>query len=115
MTGLGHQFLRHIERTRVLVYLLDASGQPGPTEAYTTLRNEIERYEPTLLERPAIVCLSKLDLVDDEWISLCRMELEEVGVKETVALSGLSGDGTRELIQKIARQLDKNKPLDDLW
>ncbi len=112
--GLGHQFLRHIERTRVLVYLLDAAGQPGPTEAYTTLRNEIERFEPTLLERPAIVCLSKLDLVDDEWITLCQMELEEVGVQETVALSGLSGDGTKELIQKIARQLNKNKPLDHI-
>jgi len=111
--GLGHQFLRHIERTSVLVYLLDAAGQPGPKEAYTTLRAEIERYEPTLLERPSIVCISKLDLVDEEWISLCSMELAEVGVENTVALSGLSGDGTKDLIQKVAQILTSKDSIED--
>jgi GTP-binding protein len=103
--GLGHQFLRHIERTKALVYLLDATGQPGPAEAYVTLRRELERYDESLIERPSFVCLNKVDLVDEEWVDLCQLELEEVGVSVVCSLSGLTGDGTKQLIRQIAEVL----------
>lgn len=64
--GLGFEFLRHIERTKVLIFILDASGIDGrnPTDDYSILRKEIEAYNPELLERPYLVVLNKID--DDE-------------------------------------------------
>ncbi len=63
--GLGHQFLRHIERARVLVYLLDMSSVDGspPAEQLEVLRNELGNYQPDLLERPSIVVASKGDVL----------------------------------------------------
>lgn len=61
--GLGFEFLRHIERTKLLIFLLDASGIDGrnPTEDYKVLRKEVEAYNPEMLERPYLVVLNKLD------------------------------------------------------
>lgn len=62
--GLGHDFLRHVERTRLLVFMLDASSYDGhsPVEAFTTLKKELSLYSPELLERPRIVVLNKRDI-----------------------------------------------------
>lgn len=61
--GLGFEFLRHIERTKLLIFVLDASGIDGrdPVEDYKVLRNEIKQYNPEMLERPFIVALNKID------------------------------------------------------
>ena len=65
--GLGHQFLRHLERTRVLVHLVDVSGQSGrdPVEDFDTIRRELELYRPELAEKPAIAAANKMDAVAD--------------------------------------------------
>jgi GTP-binding protein len=103
--GLGHQFLRHIERTRVLVVMVETLGEKTPGDAYTILMAELKKHEPALLERARIVCLNKCDLVDDETITLCLEELNEVGAPEVMTLSALSGQGTDQLIHKMAKLL----------
>src|SRR5262249_57422451 len=62
--GLGHRFLKHVERTRVLVHLLSLDPDPArePLRDYDTLLRELQRFDPALAERPALVTLSKLDL-----------------------------------------------------
>lgn len=66
--GLGLEFLRHIERTKLLIYVLDASGTDGrtPDEDYRILRQELESYNPELLERPFLVVLNKIDLEESQ-------------------------------------------------
>ena len=65
--GLGHQFLRHIERTKVLVHLVDVSGESGrdPVEDFDTIRRELELYNPSMLQKPQVVVANKIDAVDD--------------------------------------------------
>ncbi len=66
--GLGHQFLRHLERTKVLVHLVDVSGASGrdPVSDLDTVRHELELYQPTLAAKPQIVAANKIDALDDE-------------------------------------------------
>jgi GTP-binding protein len=110
--GLGHQFLRHIERTRVLVYLLDAAGDKSPVDAYRILHSELQRYDAELPKRPTVVCLNKLDLADPEWMDMCREELATLGVTDVVDLSALKGEGRNKLLERIVRILE-NRPVDD--
>jgi len=63
--GLGHQFLRHIERTRALVYILDITGE-NPNKELKTLQNELKQYSPALAIKPMIVVLNKTDIAGDE-------------------------------------------------
>ncbi len=62
--GMGKDFLRHVERCRVLLYLIDVT-QPDPRQSYETLRNEILRYDPALLEKPSVLALTKCDLLEN--------------------------------------------------
>lgn len=66
--GLGHQFLRHIERTRVIVHVIDMSGLEGrdPYEDYVTINNELKEYNLRLTERPQVVVANKMDMPDAE-------------------------------------------------
>src|SRR6185436_17093059 len=66
--GLGHQFLRHLERTRVLVHLVDVSGASGrdPVEDLDTVRKELELFQPTLAAKPQVVVANKIDALDEE-------------------------------------------------
>jgi len=61
--GMGKEFLRHVERCRVILYLIDAA-LPDPAKSYATLRNEVLRYDPMLLERPSVLALTKCDLIE---------------------------------------------------
>ena len=66
--GLGHQFLRHLERTKVLVHLVDVSGASGrnPVDDLDTVRRELELFQPTLAAKPQVVAANKIDAVDDD-------------------------------------------------
>lgn len=112
--GLGIQFLRHIERTRVFVFMvtLDYGIDRSPIEDLQVLRAELERYDPTLLERDWIVALSQVDRPDAaEWFDWLREEVpDEIDV---VSISAVSGAGLPDLRASIARRLVDSGRWDD--
>jgi GTP-binding protein len=110
--GLGHEFLRHIERTKVLAFVLDVSdfAQIPPKEAFEILRRELENYSPDLLKKPAIVVLNKIDAVSDPSVieELKKYFKEKYGL-EVIAISALTGEGLKELKYKLRELIEKNK------
>jgi GTP-binding protein len=106
--GLGIRFLRHVERTKVLVHLVDVSPytQRDPVEDYRTVLRELEAFDAGLIERPQILVANKTDLLGDETQRL--KELEAMAAREGVpfyATSALKRTGTKELVQAMAREL----------
>jgi len=100
--GLGIQFLQHIERTKVLLFLLDVTGK-DPQEDYQTLREELSSYSMNLLQRPCLVVLNKIDL----WPQGSEYpEIKIQGQSLQHAISALTGAGTDKLKELIALQLD---------
>lgn len=105
--GLGFEFLRHIERTRLLIFLLDASGIDGrnPMDDYKVLRAELGAYNPEMLERPYLVVLNKIDAEgSQENVSYFREEFPHENLLE---VSALSGEGIDFLEQAIFAKLKK--------
>jgi GTPase len=94
--GLGHRFLRHVERARVLMLLIDLSpGTISPAEQEQVLLGELLRYRPELLERPRVVCGSKVDVAEEETV--------EEAVRLGMALiSAVTGAGVREVLARVA-------------
>ncbi|MCJ7839911.1 GTPase ObgE [Lederbergia sp. NSJ-179] len=106
--GLGHQFLRHIERTRVIVHVIDMSGMEGrdPYEDYQTINQELENYNLRLLERPQIIVANKMDMPDaEEHLAMFRAQLKED--HPIFPISALTRQGVRDLLFEIANQLEK--------
>ncbi|HLF71410.1 MAG TPA: GTPase ObgE [Dehalococcoidia bacterium] len=105
--GLGHQFLRHVERTRVLVHLLDA-GAEDPLADYETVRRELALYDTRLAAKPEIVALNKTDLPD------ARERAEELvdsfPGRQVFIISGATSAGVRELTQALMRVLQETAP-----
>lgn len=107
--GLGFEFLKHVERTRLLVHVLDVSGIEGrdPLEDFRLINNELEQYNKELAERPQIVALNKIDLLaDQEQIVRVTEELNNMGY-EVFPISAVSKKGIKELIYRIADLLDE--------
>jgi GTP-binding protein len=104
--GLGHTFLRHIKRTRVLVHVIDLSAPDDPVAAHSAIRRELELYDPALLERPEIVALNKLDLPD----ARARFEGATTTLagrgRAVVGISGATGEGIDALLRAAADALD---------
>ena len=102
--GLGHQFLRHVERTRVLVHLIDASAE-DPFVDYATIRNELALYDPRLAEKPELVVLNKVDLPEAR--ERAEQLRERFIDREVLVISGATSEGTRELVRRIQRLLQE--------
>ncbi|MEJ5260128.1 MAG: GTPase ObgE [Anaerohalosphaeraceae bacterium] len=108
--GLGHDFLRHIERTRILVHLLDIlpADRSDPVVNYHTIRNELELYSRQLLEKPEVIVLNKIDLDPDG--TLVRQYKERLpNGKPILAISAATGQGIAELKETLW-SLGKGKP-----
>jgi GTP-binding protein len=108
--GLGDRFLRHVERTRVLLHLLDAGALVlegrDLIEGYQVIRDELEAYQPSLLQRTEIVALNKIDLLADPAPLLpVEAELRRRG-REVYRISGATGEGVEALLRGAARALD---------
>ena len=103
--GLGHDFLRHIERTRVLLHLIDATAD-NPITDYQTIQQELTAYGNGLPERPQIVAFNKIDAVDDEILSLITSELQELTSVPIFQVSAVTRQGLDSLMQKIWSILD---------
>ncbi len=102
--GLGLEFLRHVERTRVLVHLLDASA-PDPLTDYETVRRELELYDLRLLEKPEVVIFNKVDLSEARGnAALLKGRLPTTEVME---LSGATGEGTEALIRHLLQVIQE--------
>ena len=114
-TGLGIQFLRHIERTRLLLHVIDVSGFEGrnPVEDYYTINKELEKYSKRLSTRKQIIVANKIDIAQDE--SLYK-DLEKLAVDkglEIFKISAATGEGLKELISHVSEVL-KTLPEEEL-
>jgi GTP-binding protein len=121
--GLGHQFLRHIERARLLLYLLDASpyAEPEPLTAFETLQRELQLYSPALLQKPALIALNKIDTVPDRSVlnplqEALRERLRQTrGTEEQVFLiSAYTGEGVDALMAALAQRVAALPPPESL-
>ena len=105
--GLGDRFLRHVERTKVLVHLVDVSGASGrnPVEDFDTIQHELRSFDPHLAEKPQIVAANKIDALDDP----TRLERLTQHVRALnlplIAISGVRGDGLGELLEAVWREI----------
>ena len=107
--GLGHQFLRHVERTRVLVHLVEAfppEGAPDPCRAYAIIRDELEAFSPALSGKPEVVVLSKVDAGEVDSI---LKSLSEKSEKDVYPISAVSGRGLRDLLSRVAQILSETE------
>ncbi len=105
--GLGHQFLRHLERTRLLVHIIDVSGQSGrdPVEEFKTIRRELELYRPELAGKPAIAAANKMDAVADRApITRLAAHLRRRGIP-LHRISAVTGVGVPALVEDMWLQL----------
>lgn len=111
--GLGHDFLRHIDRCRLLVHVVDVSGSEGrdPVADFDAINEELKQYSPELATRPQIVVANKTDIMEDEsLLDALRTHVEQFGYP-LFALSAASHTGTRELTLKIAEKLSTLPPV----
>lgn len=109
--GLGHEFLRHIERTKVMVHIVDAAGTEGrdPIADIKAINKELAAYNPALLKKPQVIAANKMDAVygdENEIIQKLRDEFEKDGIK-VYPISAVSGQGLRELLFEIRDLLAK--------
>ena len=109
--GLGHEFLRHIERTKVIIHIVDAASIEGrdPIDDINKINCELEAYNPELLKRPQVIAANKIDAIyseEDSPIELIRAEFEPKGIK-VFPISAVSGKGLKELLYYVNDLLKK--------
>ena len=107
--GLGHRFLRHVERCSLLLHLvsldpLETEAQGEPAERFARINRELQRFDPALAERPQLVLLSKADLASDEDLATARAAFTDAGHPVHVA-SSITGDGLDQLVFALAKRM----------
>ncbi len=110
--GLGHEFLRHVERCRLLVHVVDVSGSEGrdPLEDLDTISRELERFDATLAKRPMLIAGNKCDLATEEQLAAFEQAMQERGL-EYFPLMAAIAHGTDALIQRCAALLAELPPI----
>ncbi len=113
--GLGIQFLRHIERTRLLLHVIDVSGSEGrdPVEDYYVINKELEKYSKKLAKRKQIIVANKVDAMQDESLYEKLAELAKEKNLEIYKISAATGQGIKELMQQVSKEL-KELPKEEL-
>ena len=112
--GLGHEFLRHIERTKVIIHIVDAAGTEGrdPIEDIYAIHKELEAYNVEIAKRPQIIAANKIDAIyskDENPIERLKKEFEPQGIM-VMPISAVTGEGVKELLYKVLAMLEE---LDD--
>jgi len=102
--GIGDRFLGHIERCRVLIHLIDIHGT-DPAEAMEVIADELEAYGGGLDEKPRLIALNKIDLVDKELVDAFTKELKAAGAKKVFPISGATGKGMDKLLDAVISHL----------
>lgn len=119
-TGLGIQFLKHIERTRLFIHLVDASGMSGrdPIEDYNDINYELKMYDENnknkegffpLATRPQFVVLNKIDTLSENQLIKLKNKFKEITGTEPYAISAVTGKNLKEFIQELGRQILKEE------
>ena len=110
--GLGHEFLRHIERTKVIIHIVDAAGTEGrdPIEDIYAINKELEAYNADIAKRPQVIAANKIDAIYDDGtgndpVSLLKAEFEPKGIK-VYPISAVSGQGLKELLYEVNNMLE---------
>lgn len=109
--GLGHEFLKHIERTRIMIHMVDAASTEDrdPINDINIINKELIDYNPSLAEKPQIIAANKIDVFygteEDTVITLLKEEFEPKGIK-VFPISAVSGKGVKELLYYVKQQLD---------
>lgn len=112
--GLGHEFLRHIERTRVMIHMIDAASTEGrdPVEDIKIINQELEKYNPEIAARPQVIAANKIDCFygEEKEAVLTRLknEFEPQGI-EVFPISAVTGEGVQELLYHAKKMLDETK------
>ena len=111
--GLGHEFLRHIERTRILIHVVDVSSIEGrnPIEDFDIINSELSKYDMSLEDRPQVIAANKTDIIQDENIyNEFLAEMKKRGY-EVYPISAATGAGVDELMQKVYEELSTLPPI----
>ena len=108
--GLGHEFLRHIERTKMMIHLVDAASTEGrdPVEDIYKINHELEAYNEELAKRPQVIAANKIDVIyagDEDPVKRIRKEFEPQGIR-VFPISAVSGKGVKELLYYVQEQLN---------
>ena len=109
--GLGHDFLRHIERTKVLIHMVDAAEELDPAEAVTAINSELKSYNPDLFNRPQIIVANKMDLLEDEAPLKNLYKLAGDMDWQMFKISAASNAGLDELIKAAYELVSKQPPV----
>ena len=110
--GLGHEFLRHIERTKLFIHMVDAASTEGrdPLNDILVINKELENYSPELIKRPQVIAANKTDVFygteEDTVITLLKEEFEPKGIP-VFPISAVSGKGVKELLYYVRKELDQ--------
>ena len=111
--GLGHDFLRHVERCRFLVHLVDTTEE-NPFENYKIINNELEKYSHRLAALYQIIALNKIDAIDDEKKDVLLRQFKNVS-DDVFLISAVTGDGVQELVNKMSEMVEKiEKPVSEI-
>jgi GTP-binding protein len=108
--GLGHEFLRHIERTKVLVHLVDLNAE-DPIKNYKTIQGELVAYGRGLPELPQIIALNKVDAGDREFAEFITEELRQLTNDKILTISAVSRTGLEQLLQEVWDVVDQLKEI----
>ncbi|HEX2724462.1 MAG TPA: GTPase ObgE [Beijerinckiaceae bacterium] len=107
--GLGDRFLGHVERCRVLLHLVDGTGEHAGKD-YEVIRHELEAYGHDLSEKPEVVALSKADALDEDTLNEQTARLERAAGKKPLVLSSASGQGVQEALRALLAEVDAARP-----
>lgn len=109
--GIGDRFLGHIERCKILLHLVDATGD-NPVQAWKTVSKELEKYGGGLAEKPQILALNKADLLDDELMADIADQLRAAGAEHVLPVSGATGAGLDAALDKILEAVGENSSIE---
>ena len=110
--GIGDRFLGHIERCRILLHLVDATGD-DPVKAWKTVSKELEKYGGGLAEKPQILALNKADLLDEELMADIANQLRAAGAEHVLPVSGATGEGLDAALDKILEAVGANSSIEN--
>lgn len=113
--GLGDKFLRHVDRTSVLLHLIDAYND-DIVLAYKTIRSELEKYSPELVERPEVIALTKIEGLDEDIVKMQVDELKKVVKKDTMifAISSVAHKRVKDVLRELRRLVEESKRVVEL-